>query len=245
LIDFTQHHHTAIVNDSNATQMFTSKNMLSLRQSSNGGQNEAYIFFCEHFLKCIVGNTTFNKMLKLNLKLSEIATPSDEALGLLLLENNEFKWISEAQNKGNKSTPQEGIENIAKPKYTSGGRSKGTTKGLTRRYGGWKSDGIKRFNEFLDLVKEDRNKNGGWFDEIMKDRLLGVGRKRIQETEKDDEEWILAKNDLFDDVVVFPTRLEKHVEPTWNAADDVGDDDDDGDGGNDDDDDSPMHAEAV
>jgi len=105
---------------------------------------------------------------------------------LLLLENNEVKWLSEAQNTGNKST-QEGSENIAKPKYTSGGRSKGTTKGLTRRYGGWKCDGIKRFNDLLDLVKEDRIKNGGWFDEVMKDRLLGVGNKRIQEKEKDAE----------------------------------------------------------
>jgi hypothetical protein len=255
LLPWFMQHCTAIVNDSNATQMYTSKNMLPLRQSSNGGQNEAYIFFCEHFLKCIVGNTTFNKMQKLNLKLSEIATPSDEALGLLLLENNEFKWLSEAQNKGNRSN-QDGNWNNDKPKYTSGGRSKGTTKGLTRRYGGWKSDGIKRFNELIDLVKEDRLKNGGWFDEIMKARVHGVGNKKIQEKEKDDEEWVLAKNDLFDDVVVIPTRQVKQIElnSQKNAADDdAGDvddnDDDDGgdnDGGDDDDEeDSLVHAEAV
>jgi hypothetical protein len=184
--------------DSN--QVYTTKQMLSLRCNSNEEQNEAYIFFCERFLKCIVGKINFNKKLKLNMKLSEIATPSDEALGLLLLENNEVKWLSELQNQEDKSAGEEReAPSITKPKYTSGGKAKGTRKGLTRRYGGWKMDGIKRFNALLMMVKEDRAKNGKWFDKIMMERL-DVGSKKKKDLEEEDGEvWVKAGNDLFDD----------------------------------------------
>jgi hypothetical protein len=142
------------------------------------------------------------------------------------LENNEVKWLSESQNKGNKCI-QEVNESVAKPKYTSGGRSKGTRKGLTRRYGGWRSDGIKRFNEILHLVKEDRIKNGGWFDEVMMNRL-GVPNKRTQQKKEDEEEWVLADNDLFDDVVVIPPiSQDKQIELSSQKDDDDDDDDDD------------------
>ena len=39
-------------------------------------------------------------------------------------------------------------------KYTNGGSSKGEVASL-RRYQGWSSSGIKRFNELFDLVKAD------------------------------------------------------------------------------------------
>ena len=40
-------------------------------------------------------------------------------------------------------------------KYTNGGASKADI-GSSRRFQGWSTDGIKRFNELFDLVKSDR-----------------------------------------------------------------------------------------
>jgi hypothetical protein len=61
--------------------------------------NESYIFFCDNFLKCVVGLHKFNRSIKNTHKLRHIATPSDEALALLLLENSEYRWNQEFEKK--------------------------------------------------------------------------------------------------------------------------------------------------
>ena len=66
-----------------------------------------------------------------------IATPSDEALTLLLYENYNDKWIDEHNNK----------ETVRRPKYTQQDGS---------RYGEWSDEGIERFNQLVQEVKEDR-----------------------------------------------------------------------------------------
>jgi len=173
------------------------RNMLLLRRLSNNQENESYIFFCENYLKSVVGLQAFNRKWNYCLKLSEVATASDEALGLLLLENSEYRWQQEYEirEKGgdlNKAS-------LAKTKYTSVGQQKDQKKGFTKRFGGWREEGIKQFNALFDMVKEDRMKNGAWFDEIMKRRSQMKGGA-IQETLVDHPGgWTKASNDLFDD----------------------------------------------
>ena len=172
---------------------------MALRRLGNDEVNESYIYFCESFLKCIVGCQTFNRKWNLNMKLSEIATPSDEALGLLLLENSEYKWLCDCETPGNSTNNKEESNNITKTKYTSAGKQKEQKKGFTKRYGGWKNEGIQRFNKIMEMVKADRVRNGKWFDEIMMNRRQKDANRK-KDSDVDESGWATADNDLFDDV---------------------------------------------
>ena len=182
----------ALANDDNQQVPNLIVNMLKLRKLPDGEVNESYIFFCENFLKCVVGAQSFSKGWKRAGSISEIATLSDEALALLLLENSNYRWINLHQKK---KMGEEVAENeLVKPLYTAAGKHK-QQKGFTKRYGGWKNDGIERFNELLDMVRADRLKNGVWFDEIVSARIKLSGV-----VENDDEvnasNCIKAGNDL-------------------------------------------------
>jgi hypothetical protein len=136
--------------------------IMALRVNANGDVNENYIYFCETFVKCIVGMQKFKRRWKQNKKFSSIATASDEALALLLVENSEFKWMMEGQSG---STVEEAAK-LATTKYTNAGKSK-SSKGLTKKNCGWKNEGIDRFNELYYMVMDDRKVNGKVFDEYV------------------------------------------------------------------------------
>jgi hypothetical protein len=54
------------------------------------------MFTFANFLKCVVGIVNYKKLLGQGCKLSEeVATPSDEALTLLLFENSIHRWTRE------------------------------------------------------------------------------------------------------------------------------------------------------
>lgn len=170
--------------------------MLLLRRLINNSPNEDYVFFCLRFLKCIVGVSTFNAGWNAHKRLSELATPSDEALALLILENSEARWSQEFDLEPSAAVEAKTL--LPKAKYTSSGRN-GSMKGFTKKFSGWSAKGIERFNELLKLVKEDRIANGEWFDFILEERR--------REQNGDDEEFdagdfIKADNDLFDDMVL-------------------------------------------
>jgi hypothetical protein len=169
------------------------RNVLLLRKLSNNSPNDDYVYFCLRFFKCIVGVQAYNAACDCDKKLSEIATPSDEALALIILENNEARWSQEFDLMGNDDSAK---ITLPKAKYTSSGRN-ATMKGFTKKFGGWSVKGIERFNELLRLVKADRSANGEWFDNILLER-----KHRQQTTETNSavmgEVCIKADNDLFD-----------------------------------------------
>jgi hypothetical protein len=187
--------------------------MMAMRKSPKGDSfNEAYLFFCQHFLKCVVGIQCFNKQMKDQYKLSEIATPSDEALALLLLENNEYRWKREfelkekihglAQHHQPEQQPQHSAEaNHCASKYTSAGINK-KQRGVTKRYQGWSDAGIQRFNTLLEKVKQDRKEHGesfdAWFLKCLKQNL-GVDDSDCDMLDACCNTRTIAKNDLFDD----------------------------------------------
>ena len=84
-------------------------------------------------------------------KISEFTTVSDEALAILIFENNLDTWKDMSEKNITKNS------SVAK-KYTNGGTSKGAVTS-SRRYQGWSSNGLKRFNELFDLVKENCESN--------------------------------------------------------------------------------------
>ena len=87
-----------------------------------------------------------SKHWKLNhkdLEISGMTTNADEALALLVLENNYKEWIEKA--KGNTIDPKNRLT-----LYTNQGiRHNGTKKG-------WSMDGLRRFNEIFSKVKLQR-----------------------------------------------------------------------------------------
>jgi len=183
-------------NDDTRQDVPSLRNILALRKLSNGQGNEGYIFFCMKFLKCVVGVQNFKRGIKNKLKMSTIASPSDEALTLLLLENSEYRWTTELERKMKGEEVNE--DTLHATKYTSAGQNKKQLKGFTRKYGGWLEEGIERFNELVEMVKADREENGKWFDDI-------VAQRRSDEDDNDDIQMvkgssIKAANDLFDDV---------------------------------------------
>jgi hypothetical protein len=169
-------------------------NILLMRKLANGNVNEDYVFFCDRFFKCIVRVSVYNERWDSLTTMSDIATPSDEALALLILENNEARWLQEFELQRDPSLV-EAKASLPKAKYTNSGKNS-RAKGFTKRFGGWSNAGIERFNELLRLVKEDRNENGQWFDGIV------LERKRNKDAEKSTANKstgiVKADNDLFD-----------------------------------------------
>jgi hypothetical protein len=168
------------------------RNMLAMRKLGNNTVNEAYLYFCEKFLKYVVGVQSFNRAWKKNVPISEMATPTDEALALLLLENSHLRWSAEFAKAERGEVIAKEDKTLPMPLYT---RLNGSQGGFTRKYCGWSENGIARFNELYEMVKKDRLNNGRWFDNILAARLA----KSM--VDKEDEEMhvmsVKADNDLF------------------------------------------------
>jgi hypothetical protein len=178
--------------------------MLALRGDGVGAHNQMYVYFCDKFLKCIVGNQKFKRQTSNGCRISDIATATNEALGLPLLENSEHKWTMEFERKENGTNQEERErEALGNTKYTSAGRNI-NKKGYTKRYMGWTQNGIDRFNAILEVVKKDRSKNSIWFDKIMdqhfatKNEMKGMSAGDQEEKEKSMKR-ARAGNDLWDD----------------------------------------------
>ena len=139
----------------------------------------AYTFFCDHLLGAVTGMKKFAKASR-SRWISNIATISDEAFALVLLENNYEVWV-DMQTRG--VTKGSSVD----PKYTNGGNSVGN--GRSRKYKGWSDEGIERYNELFDRVKKDRE-NNTFFDRYYMEKRYeeweeagGNKRKRKREIE--------------------------------------------------------------
>ena len=159
---------------------------------ANDEVNDNYVYFCENFVKTVVGAQRYKRGWKNNLDFSEIATPSDEALTLLLLENSMYRWTTDDEEKG-----------PAPPRYTSAGKNK-EQKGVTKKYGGWTKGGIERFNDIVRKVREDRKVNGRRFDNYMKEAKsaeedFGTGVKVTANCIRAENDLVFSASDDDDD----------------------------------------------
>jgi len=175
--------------------------MLLLRRLDRGGVNKAFLYFYHHILPCVAGLQKCRREGKLQ-RLGQIATPSDEALGLLLIENSEDRWLDEFEE----SKTRHGATSVSTPTmYTTSGTTN-EYKAFTGKNCGWTVEGIERFNEILDMVKDDRKQNGKWFDDMWQlylkkeemERNDSNSRRKLLSPEEAKRKVLKAGNDLFD-----------------------------------------------
>jgi hypothetical protein len=115
----------------------------------------------------------------------DIATESDEAMGLLLLENSWDKWMNEFAEDKELLRQNDGVlpkldrrkipyKHVVGTLYTNNGSDAGG------RYSGWTTEGKKRYNEYFEKVEKDRQELG------FKDKqyLDGVRAKKIKKRPK-------------------------------------------------------------
>jgi len=153
--------------------IMTLAEILKMRTDTTG----VYFEFIEFFISCVIGKNHF-KSYRCDKLLSEFATVSDEAMAILIFENNIETWIHMVENNITKKS-------LVVKKYTNGGSSKGEV-ASSRRFHGWSSHGMNRFNELFDLVKADRTSEGAKsFEESFQEfcvngGVTGKGKKIMQ-----------------------------------------------------------------
>jgi hypothetical protein len=143
------------------------ENILKMREDKEG----AYTFFADHLIECVAGKRRWKNQKREHL-MTIVASPTDEAFALLILENSIKRWIDMAKH---------GTESIEKPKYT-----RGKAAGGSRKYEGWTDEGKQRFNELIDAVTADRSDHSEWdksYLEKKKEEAVHGRKRKRQRTE--------------------------------------------------------------
>jgi hypothetical protein len=173
------------------------KDILKLRLNDESEMSEDYMYFCCRFLKSVVGVQAFNRGMRMKASISRIATPSDEALALLLLENSHYRWSEEYEKKARNEEVKD--DELPPPKYTNAGNKK-LQKGFTKKYGGWSNAGLNRYNELYNLVMADRQANGNAFDDFVLHKWSINNNMTAQQQDgggAGNSNLVIAANDLY------------------------------------------------
>ena len=133
------------------------------------GAESTMIMFVENFLACVVGKVQWKRNVKKNL-ITKFTTNSDEAFALLVLENGWDEWIKIDAHEHFIS--KRGLNEEKTRKVVGGGCYTAEAKGSIW-FGGWKEEGVLRFNELCEIVKKDRAENGS-FDLRYLERTSGT-----------------------------------------------------------------------
>ena len=114
---------------------------------------KVFYVFCDNFLSWVCGRNLWKKRWTVE-TVSQIATVSDEAFALLLLENSWKKWTAEGRNEEDGEDENSVDTEGNQTRWTKNGRS-------AVMYKGWSREGIERFNELYSIVMEDRKTERG------------------------------------------------------------------------------------
>ena len=147
--------------------------LCKLRRATTNREIQAFYWFMGEFMECICRVRAW-KSVKQSMLVSEakedaagckIVTKSDEAFGLLLIENYLEKWkmrlvagTEEEEVEGSK-TPSASVPASRKRMVVRRVTGKYTTKrpgNSTCKFGGWSAEGMTRFNALYNMVKADR-----------------------------------------------------------------------------------------
>ena len=138
-------------------------------------EGKEYGWFCDVVLSVVVGKM-FWKNFQAKKLVVEMASTSDEAFGILLLQNYIKPWVAQAAKKAAEDEENEDNEDsstseeeVPVPLYTV--RKSGGGKD-----NGWLGAGIKRYNKLLEEVREDRE----WaiFDQDYKEKKEKMEEER-------------------------------------------------------------------
>jgi hypothetical protein len=126
--------------------------------------------------KCIWTSTSSKK------QVSQFCTKSDEAFGLLLLENFYARWTWMWENGVLKDKNREAPLAL----YTNCGDTKGTGGSSNRKLEGWSRQGYERFNVLHGLVAQDRAKQSrvAFEEQIRVDMEHELASKRIKKIQQ-------------------------------------------------------------
>ncbi len=164
-----------------------------------------YAWFLKEILPHVIGISKWKKVCTIA-PVSEISTLTDEAFGLVALDNAWDLWSHQAI-ASNVAT----VAPAPKAKYTRGGNMKGN------KCSGWTDAGIQQFNRFRMAVSDDRKKPHRKQVEadIMRDlRMLVTGKQgTIQGTAE-----VAAINDLGGEAATgHPLLQDDSVGRSWRV----------------------------
>ena len=152
--------------DCGRTETPTMKRIMDARKNLTDFQ-----WYCENFLSVIVGKQIYKKE-KANKLISAIATRSDEALLLVLMENSVEHWTAEVLD------PNEENEKWPEAKYTSKGND-------SKKHLGWSEEGIERYNYYMaDLLPKLRKSSRKIEVELRELYRHGTGAKQGKQGER-------------------------------------------------------------
>jgi hypothetical protein len=131
-------------------EIYTLEQFLELSPSG-----KPYQWFCKDLLPCVVGAKLWHKKHNKEL-IGTIATCSDEAFALVILENNYERWMAVARwhvNNANMATEDKAPKNFPGSLYTNSGLSKKNGRSCCLQ--GWARKGYLRFNALYNQVSRD------------------------------------------------------------------------------------------
>ena len=128
------------------------------------GTMDGYLWFCENFMECVITSQEW-KLKSRRQKMSSYLTPTLEAFAILMYTNSYEVWNHHCKSMASTSSNSTGDDMST----LSGASSKvtfkytGDSKGC-RKYRGWNSEGMKFYNNLLDLVEFQRQRTGCTFE---------------------------------------------------------------------------------
>ena len=154
----------------------------------------AFTAFYKLFMREVAGKKRFDDLVKTCPLGKEMSTPTDDAFALLVLENNEDRWVDLLEQNNGVIKPIKRGEEIpdscksaVMPKCTL----------TSEKVKTWSSKGIERFNDLRDLIKADRKFNKDFAHEFVAQQRQEMHDKEHKTDEPAD--MVQAANDLGSD----------------------------------------------
>lgn len=108
---------------------------------------------------------------------SDLCTVSDEAFGKFTIERCWDIWLKECEEELNKNDFSDNNSDTKKEKI----KYQYAVKKTNKRFGGWTSDGMKRYDEIASIVKKDRNMNKkieNDYKDFMYEKMYGAKEEK-------------------------------------------------------------------
>lgn len=200
---------------------FENKDFTSLRQD----ETTFYVFY-DYIMRGVLGRMEFSHRVSSYSLGSDIATISDEALGLLIVENYLPRWVDMYhKSNGNlrmmargETMPASWISTVP-TRYTANG-----TDGSEGHSRTWMPEGIARFNDLRKIVRADRKRFSGVQARWHAHAQAGLSKKRKRQPVMEEEgAYVEADNDLMssdDEEPLHPSRQKIGVDDGDNNSSD-------------------------
>ena len=121
----------------------------------------------------------------------EAVTASDEAFLVIVFENCYDKWEQQAA-KYKKSVQDNQVDSrveifVPKTDKTDYNLPYTNSKAGNLKYGGWKAEGIKKFDEYTAKIEKNRQTDGKYLKEVEEENLVRIQKKEglIEAADKD------------------------------------------------------------